>query len=157
MLEGWEVPNKCPMSTVQAFLMATRHGGLALRRPDVGVLSVGAKADLLVWRGDRPNMAGWTDPVAAVVLHANIGDIEHVLIDGRWRKRDGELVLKAGVERAEVQGRFGESAKRLQEIWERTPLPELRGEFFGMSKYREPERVEFSRTRREDLDLEKNG
>jgi hypothetical protein len=130
------------MSTDQAFLMATRHGGLALRRPDIGVLAPGAKADLLVFRCDRPNMLGWTDPVAAVMLHANIADIEHVMIDGRWKKRDGELVLKQG-SLVEMQKRFLASAERLQKILQGIPPPELQGRFFGMSKYRNPESVEF--------------
>jgi cytosine/adenosine deaminase-related metal-dependent hydrolase len=146
VLDGWEIPNKCPMSTDQAFLMATRHGGLALRRPDIGVLSPGAKADLLVFRCDRPNMLGWTDPVAAVMLHANIADIEHVMIDGRWKKRDGQLVLKQG-SLVEVQKRFRASAERLQKILEGIPPPELQGRFFGMSKYKNPESVEFPQKR----------
>lgn len=48
VLEGWELPTNNPMSVNQAYLMATRHGGLALHRPDLGVLAVGAKADLVV-------------------------------------------------------------------------------------------------------------
>jgi hypothetical protein len=31
------------------------------------------------------------DPVAAVVLHSSPGDIEAVLVDGIWRKREGKL------------------------------------------------------------------
>lgn len=74
--------------------MATRQGGRALRRGDVGVIKVGAKADLAVFNGDSPNMLGWSDPIAAVVLHANPGGVEHVLVDGEFRKRDFKLVDK---------------------------------------------------------------
>jgi hypothetical protein len=126
--------------------MATRHGGLALRRPDIGVLSPGAEAGLFVFRCDRPNMLGWTDPVAAVMLHANIADIEHVTIDGQWKKHNDELVLKQE-NLAEIQQWFLAGAARLQKIWHDIPPPVLEGEFVGMSKYKAPESVEFPKTR----------
>ena len=77
----------------------------------MAVVSVVAKADVLVWRCDRMNMTGWTDSVAAVVLHANIGDIEHVMVDGRWRKRDGGV--SAAAERA-GEGQRAVSGERRQ-------------------------------------------
>src|SRR3569833_3342079 len=55
----WAVPGKSPMSVDQAFLLATRKGGLALRRNDIGVIAEGAKADLVVWDGDSPALLGW--------------------------------------------------------------------------------------------------
>ncbi|KAK3345991.1 amidohydrolase [Lasiosphaeria hispida] len=113
-LNRWQVPRLSPMSVVQAFLLATRNGGLALRRADLGVLAVGAKADLVVWDGTSPAMLGWNDPVAAVMLHASVGDIEHVLVDGRWKKRAGRIV-EPGY--PDVQRRFLESAKRLQKVF----------------------------------------
>ena len=83
VLDTWRIPRNNPMSVNQAFLLATRHGALALRRPDLGVLATGAKADLVVWNGRSPSLLGWTDPVAAIILHANVGDIDHVLVDGQ--------------------------------------------------------------------------
>lgn len=76
------------MSVNQAFLLATRSGGLAIRKSDLDILAVGAKADLVVWNGRSPSMLGWRDPVAAVVLHASVGDIKHVLVNGKFTKRD---------------------------------------------------------------------
>ncbi|THU82128.1 Metallo-dependent hydrolase [Dendrothele bispora CBS 962.96] len=127
----WKIPKNSPMSVNQAFLLATRAGGLALRRPDVGVIQVGAKADIVVFDGSSPNMLGWTDPVAAVILHSNVGDVEHVLVNGEWRKKDRQLVLKEGLNMSkdEVEEKFLESAKRIQEVWMQTPLPDLEGEF----------------------------
>ncbi|KAF2765697.1 hypothetical protein EJ03DRAFT_318803 [Teratosphaeria nubilosa] len=107
------IPRETPMTVEQAFLLATRQGGLALRRRDVGVLQVGAKADLAIFNGESPNMLGWSDPVAAVILHAHPSDVEHVLVDGRFRKRDFRLVdLK--VPWSEVKERFVEAAKRVK-------------------------------------------
>ncbi|THU88510.1 Metallo-dependent hydrolase [Dendrothele bispora CBS 962.96] len=130
-LNKWRIPRNSPMSVNQAFLLATRAGGLALRRPDIGVIQVGAKADIVVFDGSSPNMLGWADPVAAVILHSNVGDVEHVLVNGEWRKKDRQLVLKDGLNmtRDEVEGKFLESAKRIQEVWMQTPLPDLEGEF----------------------------
>ncbi|CAH0022371.1 unnamed protein product [Clonostachys rhizophaga] len=128
-LELWRVPSNNPMSVNQAFLLATRNGGLALRRPDLGVITEGAKADLLVWDGTSPSMLGWNDPVAAVILHASIGDIEHVLVDGKFVKRDGKLT---NTDYPTIKDRFLQSAKRVQSVFlERPrPVPE-KGEHFG--------------------------
>ncbi|KAL4933000.1 uncharacterized protein BDV17DRAFT_144807 [Aspergillus undulatus] len=107
------LPNDNPMTVEQAFLLATRQGGLALRRHDIGVIEPGAKADLAIFNGDSPNMLGWTDPVAAVILHAHPGDIEHVLVDGEWRKRDFRLVNLAQPW-DELRSRFLDTAGRIQ-------------------------------------------
>ncbi|QIW95044.1 hypothetical protein AMS68_000562 [Peltaster fructicola] len=112
-LETGKLPKQTPMTVEQGFLLATRQGGLAMHRRDVGVLQVGAKADLVVFNGDSPNMLGWSDPVAAIMLHANVGDIEHVLIDGEWRKRDFELVDKQ-VPWSELKKKFVKVSRRVQ-------------------------------------------
>lgn len=130
-LDNWNIPRNNPMSVNQAFTLATRSGALALRRPDLGVLAAGNKADVVVFDGDSPNMLGWADPVAAIILHSHVGDIRHVMVGGEWRKRDGKLVTKQN--RTEIQNKFLESAKRIQRIWLNTPLPEMKGEFGGLS------------------------
>ncbi|KAH6685733.1 hypothetical protein F5X68DRAFT_240956 [Plectosphaerella plurivora] len=128
VLNRWKLPGTNPMSVEQAFLLATRNGALALRRGDLGVISVGAKADLLMWDGTSPAMLGWVDPVAAVILHAGVGDIEAVLVDGKWAKRGGKLVNPGW---PEARRRFLETARRLQAVWRDMPLPELPAEFNG--------------------------
>lgn len=112
-LETGKVAKQTPFTVEQGFLLATRQGGLALKRRDLGVLQVGAKADIVVFNGESPNMLGWSDPVAAVMLHANIGDMEHVLVDGLFKKRNFKLVnLKS--EWGQVRGQFLEAARRIQ-------------------------------------------
>ncbi|KAH8691016.1 putative chlorohydrolase family protein [Phaeosphaeriaceae sp. PMI808] len=116
-LDQGRIPNQNPMKVEQAFLLATRQGGLALRRPDIGVLQVGAKADIVVFNGDSPNMLGWSDPVAAVILHANAADVEHVLVDGQFRKRNFKLVGEGlGWEWEDVKKKFVEAARRIQPL-----------------------------------------
>ncbi len=141
-LEAGLVPKNNPMTALQAFLLATRHGGLALRRKDIGVLNVGAKADVVVFNGDSPNMVGWQDPIAAVILHANVGDIEHVLVDGQFRKRDGKLILKTSTWE-DISAKFKETAARIQKpIQHPPPLPD---KFFGMGDFGDVENIETSR------------
>lgn len=131
-LDRWEVPVNNPMSVNQAFLMATRQGGLALRRPDLGVIRVGAKADLVVFNGRSPGMLGWLDPVAAIILHANVGDIEHVMVDGQFRKRDGKLTFD---NYDSIADRFLESAERIQKAALARPEPVIEGRFWGGCGY----------------------
>ncbi|RKK66106.1 hypothetical protein BFJ69_g15694 [Fusarium oxysporum] len=126
--QQWKLPKNSPMSADQAFLLATRNGGLALRRPDLGVLAPGAKADLIVWNSDSPGMLGWVDPVAAVILHANVGDIQHVLVDGKFVKRDFRLTVP---DYNEVQKRFLKSARRIQSWYAEQPGPTIPEEMGG--------------------------
>lgn len=128
-LRHWLAPSNNPMSVNQAFLLATRNGALALRRQDLGIIAEGAKADLVVWDGESPALLGWRDPVAAVILHASVADIEHVLVGGEFVKRDGKI---AAPDYKDVKRRFLESTERLQEtyIQERPTRPPTEGELF---------------------------
>ncbi|KAH7068878.1 amidohydrolase [Paraphoma chrysanthemicola] len=122
LFRKWQAPRSNPMSVVQAFLLATRNGGLALRRPDLGILSVGAKADIVVWDGTSPSMLGWIDPVAAVILHSNVGDVEHVIVDGKFVKRDHKLVVG---DYDNIRSRFLAASRQIQEDWQQYPRPQL--------------------------------
>lgn len=122
------IPRSTPFTAEQGFLLATRQGGKALWRDDIGVLKVDAKADLVVFNGDSPNMLGWSNAVAAVMLHANVGDIQHVLVGGEFRKRDFKLVnLKLPWE--EVKRKFLETARRIQP--QAFPAPEVAEKLWG--------------------------
>ncbi|KAF6803727.1 amidohydrolase family protein [Colletotrichum sojae] len=126
VLDRWRVPTSTPMTANQAFLMATRNGGLALRRPDLGIIAEGAKADVVVWDGESPALLGWVDPVAAVILHASVGDVEHVLVDGKFVKKDRKLVVPGY---ADVRERFLGSARKIQQTWKDIPFQALEGAF----------------------------
>ena len=141
-LNTGKIPRQTPMTVEDAFLLATRQGGRAVRRDDLGVLKVGAQADIVCFDGDSPNMLGWTDPIAAVILHANVGDIKHVMVGGEFRKRDGELVLKKG-KWADVSSRFAKAARRIQQ--ENSKPQPLGEKFFGVAEFAD---VEISTTRK---------
>ena len=128
------------MQVEQAFLLATRAGGQALRRPDLGVIATGATADLCFIDGNSPSLLGWHDPVAAVILHASVGDISDVLVDGEFVKRNGKLTAPGY---GDVKERFLKSAKRLQKVWIEMGQPEVKpgDKFFGYLEYGEVEKV----------------
>ncbi|KAL5322383.1 hypothetical protein ACEPPN_010356 [Leptodophora sp. 'Broadleaf-Isolate-01'] len=128
VLADAKAPVNNPMSVNQAFILATRNGAMALRRDDLGIIEPGAKADLVIFNGDSPNMLGWKDPVAAIILHSNVGDIEHVLVDGKFKKKNGKLA----VDWEGVKQRFLPSAERIQKIWAETEWPVFGDEFWGI-------------------------
>ncbi|KAK6857324.1 amidohydrolase family protein [Apiospora arundinis] len=138
VLDKGAIPPNDPMSVNQAFLMATRAGGQALRRDDIGVIAKGAVADVLVYDGRSPSLLGWVDPVAALVLHANPGDLEHVLVGGKFAKRDGKLTA---ANYAKVQDKLLESAARIQATWRDLPIPAMDGNFMSGAPYVRAEQV----------------
>jgi cytosine/adenosine deaminase-related metal-dependent hydrolase len=131
-VERWQIPAQSPFSVNQAFLLATRNGGVALGRKDLGVIAENAKADILVWDAQSPALLGWTDPVAAIILHASVGDIEHVLVNGEFKKRDRKLTIKGY---GETQRKFLTSARRIQKKLKETPLPTHVGNFLTGAPY----------------------
>jgi cytosine/adenosine deaminase-related metal-dependent hydrolase len=125
MIEDFKIPTNNPMSANQAFLLATRSGGQALRRPDLGVIRIGAKADIAVFDGLAPGMLGAKDPIAAIMLHSNVGNVKHVLVDGQWKKKDGQL--RCPSTKSDVRAKFLRSAQKVQKFFDETPLPVLQG------------------------------
>ncbi|CBX96064.1 similar to amidohydrolase family protein [Plenodomus lingam JN3] len=139
LINSNQVPGTSPMSVDQAFYLATRAGALALRRPDLGVLRAGAKADLVVFDGDSPNMVGWKDPVAAVILHSSIADVEAVLVDGNWVKRDRKLTYKG---HDDIKRRFKEAAKVVQQSFAEMQWPPLEGLFLNGTQIGQTQRMD---------------
>lgn len=132
VLDKGEIPRENPMTVDQAFLLATRQGGRALRNEHLGVLKEGAYADIVVFDGESVNMVGWQDPVAAVILHANVGDIRHVLVNGQFRKRDGELILEDGSWQ-DFRAKFADVARRVQS--QHAGVRPLGEKFWGVGKF----------------------
>jgi cytosine/adenosine deaminase-related metal-dependent hydrolase len=83
--------------------MATADGARACGLDDrVGTLQPGKQADVVLLRTDLPNLAPVADPVAAAVLAAGTGNVDAVLVAGRWVKREGRLLRdpRAVIDRA---------------------------------------------------------
>ena len=95
VLESGKSPRSLTLSVQDVFRLGTIQGARALRMEDqLGSLEVGKLADLIIFEGTSPGMicASEQDPVAAIVLHSSIRDIDTVIVDGRVCKRDGKLV-----------------------------------------------------------------
>ncbi|OQD82018.1 hypothetical protein PENANT_c024G01297 [Penicillium antarcticum] len=76
------------------FRLGTIQGARAIHMEDkLGSIEVGKLADLVIFDGNSPGMicASDEDPVAAIVLHSSVRDIDTVIVDGHIRKRDGKL------------------------------------------------------------------
>ena len=76
-----------------ALRLATRGGAQVLgRSADIGQIAPGMCADLALFRLDTLAMAGGAvhDPVAALLLCASPA-ADHVIVNGRWVVRDGQL------------------------------------------------------------------
>ncbi|KAG2416095.1 hypothetical protein HFD88_007287 [Aspergillus terreus] len=77
-----------------AFNLATLLGARAIGLGDeIGSLEVGKKADIVIFQGQSPTMipAGERHPVAAIILHSSVRDVQTVIVDGIVRKENGSL------------------------------------------------------------------
>jgi 5-methylthioadenosine/S-adenosylhomocysteine deaminase len=71
---------------------ATRNGYRALGVPDGGWLAPGNRADLIVLDLRRPHLTPALRVVSDLVHNAQAGDVESVMVDGRWIMRDRRVL-----------------------------------------------------------------
>jgi cytosine/adenosine deaminase-related metal-dependent hydrolase len=99
------------LSARQALEMATIGGATALGLAgELGSLTPGKAADVVVFDGDDPALAALHDPFAAVVYVAGPSQVREVWVAGERSVVDGEVVT---VDIAEVAGRARELSRRL--------------------------------------------
>lgn len=112
------------------FRLGTVQGARAIHMEDkLGSIEVGKLADLVIFDGNSPGMvcASEQDPVAAIVLHSSVRDIDTVIVDGQIRKRCGKLstiqinpsmsgvnIAKQSVEWNQVAKELVSSRKRIE-------------------------------------------
>ncbi len=93
---SWEANVGVPetmLTARQALELATVNGAHVAGVEDrTGSLTPGKRADIVVIDATAINLTPIHDPVAAVVLCADVSNVEHVLVDGEFRKRDFALV-----------------------------------------------------------------
>jgi len=93
-IQNGKAPSNINKTVEGAFNLGTIQGARAIKMADkIGSLKEGKLADLIIFDAISPGMvcAAEQDPVAAVVLHSSPGDIEGVMVDGLWRKREGKF------------------------------------------------------------------
>ncbi len=93
------------------YTMATVGGADALGRPDLGRLSAGCKADIVLVRTDTFKAAPIYDPFKFLVLSANGEDVDRVLVDGKTIVEDGRVL---GVDRLATIDRLNRAAQRVR-------------------------------------------
>jgi cytosine/adenosine deaminase-related metal-dependent hydrolase/ribose/xylose/arabinose/galactoside ABC-type transport system permease subunit len=84
---------KAPMSTREVLLCATFDGARANGLDHkTGTLTPGKEADITMLRTDRMNVTPLNDPVTAVVVGMDTGNVDTVIIAGHVMKRAGKLL-----------------------------------------------------------------
>lgn len=98
------------VAATDALRWATAGGAGVLRRPALGRLAVGAVADIAVFDPQEDlRFSGTADPVTALVS-SGARRARQVMVDGRWRVRDYELV---DVDLPALRARHEACARRL--------------------------------------------
>lgn len=72
--------------------LATRGGAEAIGMDkEIGSLEKGKKADVITVDLNNPFLTPTRDPITSFVLYGSSRDIDNVLVDGRFLKKDGQL------------------------------------------------------------------
>jgi cytosine/adenosine deaminase-related metal-dependent hydrolase len=118
-----EIPPTSTIAARAALSWATVEGARVLGMEHrIGTLTPGKQADLVMIRANALNLQPVHDPVAAVVMQANVSNIDSVMVAGQWKKRGGRL-LADGVEQKLV--RLRRSGQRIVEAMGLTAAAKL--------------------------------
>jgi cytosine/adenosine deaminase-related metal-dependent hydrolase len=102
-----------PVKSREGLTWATIGGARAFRIEDqIGTLSPGKKADIVMLRANDVNMVPIYDPMYSIVEVASAGNVDTVIIDGITRKKDGKLTFPADVLRKRA-AELAESGARI--------------------------------------------
>ncbi len=88
-----QIPATSSIPVREALSWITLEGARMLGQEHrIGSLTPGKQADVVVVRADALNMQPVHDPVASIITQTSLANIAHVLIAGRFVKRDGRLL-----------------------------------------------------------------
>ena len=91
--KGTDTEGLAPLGFVEAIEMATIKGARALGLGDVtGSLTPGKRADLILVRTTDLNIAPLANIEATIVQSASPANVDAVMVDGQFVKRDGRLL-----------------------------------------------------------------
>ena len=91
--EKGTIPDTSTITTREALSWITIDGARMLCMDDqIGSLKPGKQADLVVISTIGINMQPVNDPVSAVIMQANLSNIDSVMVAGQWKKRSGKLL-----------------------------------------------------------------
>ncbi|WCE02504.1 amidohydrolase family protein (plasmid) [Streptomyces sp. HUAS 31] len=104
-------PEQVKLSAEAALQWTTTNAADAIGQADrIGALRAGMSADIVVIGGPGTSQHPQLDPAGTVVFQTGPEDVRHVLIDGRFVKRDGALV---GVDLPHLLGAADTSAENI--------------------------------------------
>lgn len=102
-------PLEIPVTTRQALEWATINGArMAGLEQQVGSLTPGKQADIVLLRADDLALFPVTDAVASLVMQGGVANVDTVLVAGRVVKRDGRLLYPALAEKKAALKASGE-------------------------------------------------
>jgi 5-methylthioadenosine/S-adenosylhomocysteine deaminase len=105
-----------PVRTREALDWATINGARAFRLDSqIGTLTPGKKADIVMLRADDINMVPVWDPVYSIVEIAGAGNVDTVIIDGVVRKQGCKLTFPADVLRTRIDELTESGARIMRE------------------------------------------
>ncbi len=111
------IPATTTIPVREALRWITTEGARMLgRERQIGSLTPGKLADLVIINASDLNLVPVHDPVATVVMQTGLANIEAVMIGGAWKKRNGRL-LAEGLETKKKQ--LTQSGQRLVQDIER--------------------------------------
>ena len=97
--------------TADVLHMATIGGAEAVNlQSEIGSISVGKKADLIIISTKDIGMTPWKDPLGLIVLYAHPSHVDTVFVGGKVMKRDGKLI---GVNWEEVRANLVKSSEAI--------------------------------------------
>ncbi|MDJ1157333.1 amidohydrolase family protein [Chelatococcus sp. SYSU_G07232] len=106
---------------------ATTGGAEALRRPDLGRLAPGAKADLVVFDLGHDRIGQVIDPIQTLMVGGSGRDVDTVVIDGRFVMSSGVIPgFDAAEAHRQAQAQFDRLTARYPErTWKHPPVEEI--------------------------------
>lgn len=100
------------ISAQEAMAMATTWAGQALHRPDLGQLTPGTPADLVIVDLHKAHLRPCYHPVSQLVYAARSGDVQDVLVDGLILMEDRRLLT---IDEEDLLVRVAHAARQVAE------------------------------------------
>jgi cytosine/adenosine deaminase-related metal-dependent hydrolase len=103
------IPQTTTIPVHEALRWVTTEGARMLGRDDqIGSLTPGKLADLVVINAGDLNLFPVHDPVSTVVMQTSLANIEAVMIGGVWKKRNGRLLVDGLDQKKELLAQSGQ-------------------------------------------------
>ena len=101
------------MTGKEVFEMATVNGAKSIGRSDLGVIEIGARADIITIELDTPTPVTEHNLYDQLILYRNPQNVKNVIVDGKLVKRNGLLI---GIDIDEIKE---DLRKTTQKLWDK--------------------------------------